>query len=244
MKIAAVCVTYNRPELLGRMIRCFELQDYPDRELVVLDDAGQYGNHEGDRWRLISIRSRFSSLGAKRNAAANLLDDDVDAVAVWDDDDLYLPRALSASVAALSRGKWAQPRQVLEELQPKQFTRVETFDRRRPDEIAYHGGWSFRREVVQAIRYPPTSNGEDRELATSIADRFGPSVDTLSPKHPEPFYVYNHQGGRHLSCMGPGNDGYQKLAGQHIQHVRAIDVTWKEDYLRWPISETVRRRRW
>ena len=105
MKIAAVCCTYLRPKQLGHLIRCFERQDYADRELVVLDDAGQYEPAAGDRWRLVSVRPRFPTLGEKRNAAAGYVSPDVEALAVWDDDDLYLPWALSASVAAAAPGR-------------------------------------------------------------------------------------------------------------------------------------------
>ena len=42
MKIAVVVCTYNRPAGLGHLVRAFELQDYADREMVILDDAGQY----------------------------------------------------------------------------------------------------------------------------------------------------------------------------------------------------------
>ena len=101
MKIAVVCVTYNRPRQLGQMIRCFQRQDYAPRELVILDDAGQYASNEGPGWRLTSIAERFPTLGEKRNAAARLVSPDAAALAVWDDDDLYMPWALRASAAAL-----------------------------------------------------------------------------------------------------------------------------------------------
>ena len=101
MKIAAVCCTYLRPKHLGWLIKCFLEQDYADRELVILDDADQYDNQRGDGWELVSVRRRFRSLGEKRNAAIAMTSSDADALAVWDDDDLYLPWALSASVAAL-----------------------------------------------------------------------------------------------------------------------------------------------
>ena len=111
MKIAAVCCTYLRPRQLGRLIQCFLRQDYPAgrRELVILDDAGQYNDQRGDGWRLVSVDRRFPSLGEKRNAAAAMVSDDVDALAPWDDDDQYLPWALSASVAALELAPWSRP---------------------------------------------------------------------------------------------------------------------------------------
>ena len=59
MKIAAVCCTYLRPKHLGWLIQCFLEQDYPDRELVILDDVDQYDSQRGDRWELVSVRRRF-----------------------------------------------------------------------------------------------------------------------------------------------------------------------------------------
>ena len=67
MKIAAVCVTYLRPRQLGWLIHCFLRQDYPaeQRELVILDDAGQYENQSGPDWRLVSVAERFRHAGRK-----------------------------------------------------------------------------------------------------------------------------------------------------------------------------------
>jgi hypothetical protein len=74
MKLAALCCTYQRPHLLGQLIESFRRQDYPlsMRELIILDDAGQYENQHEDGWRLISVPSRFATLGEKRNACAAL----------------------------------------------------------------------------------------------------------------------------------------------------------------------------
>jgi len=71
MKLAAVCCTFRRPHLLGELIESFLRQDYPRelRELIILDDAGDYDNQQGDGWQLISMPRRFRSLGEKRNAA-------------------------------------------------------------------------------------------------------------------------------------------------------------------------------
>ena len=167
MKIAAVTVTYKRPVQLGRMLACFLAQDYQHRELVILDDAGQHPSQQGDRWRLVSVPGRYPTLGAKRNAAAALISPDVDAVAVWDDDDCYLPWALSASVAALRRADWSRPGQVLHaapdgsgRLVPHRTWANE------PSGKLYHAAWAFRRETLRRIGgySRRLSNGEDQEL--------------------------------------------------------------------------------
>ena len=167
MRIAAVTVTYKRPLQLGRMLACFLAQDHPDRELVILDDAGQYESQQGDRWRLVSVSRRYRTLGAKRNAAAALLSPDVDAVAVWDDDDCYLPWALSASVAALNRADWSRPGQVLH-ASPDGSGRLAPHLTWADDPSGklYHAAWAFRRETLRRIGgyCRRLSNGEDQEL--------------------------------------------------------------------------------
>ncbi len=247
MKIAAVCVTYNRPKLLGRMIRCFELQDHDDRGLIILDDAGQYGNRKGDRWKIVSVNQRFRTLGEKRNAASALVSADTEMLAVWDDDDIYLPWQLSAAAASLEHAQWVQPRQVLEELQSSRLTRHETWNRKASGVYGYPGGWSFRRGVIEAAGgYAPISNGEDADLAERVTAMFGPSFDTISPAYPTPGYVYVHRntGSRHLSAMGPGNTGYEKRGSDVVKPVLEIPVEWPEDYAAWEIGDEVLPRRW
>jgi hypothetical protein len=167
MKIAAVTVTYKRPVQLGRMLACFLAQDYADRELVILDDAGQYANQEGDRWRLVSVEGRYPTLGAKRNAAARLVSPGAAAIAVWDDDDCYLPWALRASMAALRRAAWSRPGRVLHAATDGsgrlfQHRTWANGSRRK----LFHAAWAFRRETFNEIGgYSPALNsGEDQQL--------------------------------------------------------------------------------
>jgi len=167
MKIAAVTVTYKRPVQLGRMLACFLAQDYPLRELVILDDAGQYENQEGDRWRLVSRRKRYPTLGAKRNAAVALVSPGAEAIAVWDDDDCYLPWALRASVAALERAGWSRPGVVLHAAPDASGRLIQHHTwAGDPARKLYHAAWAFRRETFRQIGgySPAKNNGEDQEL--------------------------------------------------------------------------------
>jgi glycosyltransferase involved in cell wall biosynthesis len=195
MKIAVVCVTYNRPQLLGQMIRCFERQDYADRELVILDDAGQYAATEGLGWRLYSTDQRFSTLGEKRNAAARLVSNDVEAFAVWDDDDLYMPWALRASVAALNNADWSRPSLVLHP-QPSGSLR-----QHRTGGL-FHSGWAYRRGVfAEAGGYPTINNGEDQGLAERL-NRLGVTEADPMTLGFLPFLVYPWFGRLHFSSAG------------------------------------------
>jgi hypothetical protein len=208
MKIAVVCITYNRPRQLGQMIRCFERQDYADRELVILDDAGQYPATEGRQWRLVAAAGRFRSLGDKRNAAAQLVSPDVEALAVWDDDDLYMPWSLRASAAALRQSPWSRPSLVLHPLPNGALRQHHTGG-------LFHSGWAYRRDVFdRAGRYPPINNGEDRELARRFCQLGITSSDPLTLGF-RPFLVYRWGGGMHISGAGPrGYENWGRLAIQ------------------------------
>jgi hypothetical protein len=206
MKIAAVCCTYLRPKSLGQLIYCFLQQDYPHRELVILDDAGQYDNQQGDRWRLVSVGRRYATLGEKRNAAAALVAEDVAALAVWDDDDLYLPWALRASAAALQHARWSRPSLVLHP-QPDGSLRQHLTGG------LYHGGWAYCRQAFQRLGgYPAVDNGEDQALAHRLKRAAVADADPCRLGFP-PFYVYRWgtANGWHISSLG--SDGYRRLGG-------------------------------
>ncbi len=213
MKIAAVCCTYLRPVQLGYMVRCFELQDYDDRELVILDDAGQYDNQQGDRWRLISTDRRFSTLGEKRNAAAGMVSDDVEALAVWDDDDLYLPWALRASVEALQHADWSRPGLVLPPQPDGSLRQHQTGG-------LFHGGWAHRRDSFQkAGGYPAMDNGEDQTLAGRLLRQGTNETDPMQWGF-KPFYIYPWATDATWHLSGMGAEGYRQLGA--ITAVRTV----------------------
>lgn len=118
MRILCLCATYGRPKLLANAVACFERQNYPknQRYLLVLDDAGQYAPAEGENWRIISTPKRYWSMPAKYNAM--LLAEDAlhggsyDAVAIFDDDDIYLPGHLANHAEQLASHGWSYPKQL------------------------------------------------------------------------------------------------------------------------------------
>lgn len=113
LSVACLCPTYKRPRLLENAIACFEAQDYPGpKRLFILDDAGQIQPQSGDEWELHATPTRFPSLPAKYNALLAMAAG-YDAIAVWEDDDIYLPHHLSVSLAGLHERPWSKPSQVI-----------------------------------------------------------------------------------------------------------------------------------
>jgi glycosyltransferase involved in cell wall biosynthesis len=217
MKIAAVCITYLRPKQLGQMIRCFELQDYQaeKRELVILDDAGQYDSQQGDRWRLISTGRRFPTLGEKRNAAVALVSDDVEALAVWDDDDLYLPWALRACMVALNIAPWSRPSVVLHPQRDGSLRQHRTGG-------LFHGGWAYTREVFQQVGgYPAMNNGEDQGFARRLQQAGVKEADPIQLGF-EPFYVYRWGAGSGWQLSAMDSKGYERLGDRFVQKTSLV----------------------
>ncbi len=189
MKIAALCCTYNRPRLLRQSLWMFQQQTHVDKELVILDDAGQYRPQSGDNWRLISCPRRFGSFGHKRNVCAHLASLDADAFAVWDDDDAYLPWALEAHAAALEQKMWSRP-SLCWDASDEWHTAPLLCEQAR-EGMSYHGAWAWRREAFNgAGGYLTHVAGDlDTTLAGTILKNHGPSADPLSLGY-DPFYVY------------------------------------------------------
>jgi len=226
MKIAAVCVTYKNPIQLGWMIQCFLEQDYEGpRELVILDDAGQYpAELSGDRWTLVSSRRRFRTLGEKRNAAIGLISPDTEGICVWDDDDIYLPWALTACAASLEKAPWSRPSQVLHEDRGRRLQL-----RRHLTGGFYHGGWAYTRDAWGKARgYPCKNNGEDLAFRDRMKAAGVREVDPIRLGF-DPFYIYRWgPGSFHLSGMGL--HGYEKLTSYPMQPVKTLQVEWPVDY--------------
>jgi len=246
MKITACCITWNRPRELERLIECFTRQTHKDRELLILDDAGQYPDEpSGDRWQVISINKRFDCIGAKRNALA-FMTGDTDSLAVWDTDDIYLPWALESSVNALEKSPWAQCHEVLEWSTPYSWTRHETFSRAHRKVLGYHGSWSYRKSAFIDVGGYPATGQEDNPLRVKMIERFGMSANPICKDYPDPWYVYS-RGASHISTLYANAKSFQAAWDQMgAEEVTQETLTpgWDQDYLAIDMPTRLRCRPW
>jgi len=100
--ISCVMPTYGRPNYVDEAVAMFVQQDYPAKELVILNDCPEQIFHS-DRAdvRVVNCDTRFPTLGEKRNVSIDIAQGEL--IAIWDDDDAYLPWRLSFSYAELNR---------------------------------------------------------------------------------------------------------------------------------------------
>ncbi len=94
--------TYGRPAYVNESVAMFLAQDYPNKELIILNDCReQQFNGDFPNVRIINQDTRFPSLGEKRNEGVRLANGSI--IAVWDDDDVYFPWRLSFSWREMDR---------------------------------------------------------------------------------------------------------------------------------------------
>ena len=103
--VSCIMPTYNRRAFVPHAVRYFLQQDYPNKELVIIDDGTDcisdlVPQHPGIRYKYLPQKI---TLGAKLNMACQYAQGTI--IANWDDDDWYAPWRLGYQVAALMNEK-------------------------------------------------------------------------------------------------------------------------------------------
>jgi glycosyltransferase involved in cell wall biosynthesis len=103
--VSCIMPTFERPHFLPRAIGYFQAQDWPNRELVIVDDGRDPVDDlvpDDRRIRYVHVDER-RSIGAKRNLACELADGEV--IVQWDDDDWYSRTRVTRQVADIIAGR-------------------------------------------------------------------------------------------------------------------------------------------
>ena len=101
--VSCIMPTYKRRAFVPQAIYYFLRQDYPNKELIIVDDStDEVGDLVPGDERIRYIRSPGrQSIGLKRNLACAEARGPI--IAHWDDDDWYAPHRLRYQVEALLR---------------------------------------------------------------------------------------------------------------------------------------------
>ena len=103
--VSCIMPTFNRRRFVPLAVRWFLAQDWPHRELLVVDDGAEPVGDllpEDPRIRYVRLERRHS-LGAKRNLACQAARGDV--IVHWDDDDWSAPHRLTYQVSSLLQAR-------------------------------------------------------------------------------------------------------------------------------------------
>lgn len=230
--VSCICPTFGRPprrqHLIEEAIQSFLLQDYPNKELIVLNDCpSQELVCDAPGVRIINVSERFPSLGDKRNAGVALARGNL--IATWDDDDISLPWRLSLSVAMLGDAgyfnpqvSWLRNGGVMEE--PHGF-------------VVGANLALIRRDALRAVGgYPSVTLGED-QVVDSALRATAPTRGGASSGDPELpmedwYYIYRWgESDAHLS--GSANPDFWAEVGKRKVKPGRYELRphWRVDYV-------------
>lgn len=170
-----VCViipTYQRPQFLTRALNLIRQQDYPNIEIVVVDDSLEPSLTpelvDEMKVRYYHLRER-KSIGAKRNFAVSQCSGEV--IVHWDDDDFFRPHRISAQVQPIINGEADMT--VLEHHYYLNAANKEFYTVKRASSWGPHfATFVYRRSIFEAgVRYPDNSMAEDYAFAESALEK-------------------------------------------------------------------------
>jgi len=177
--VSCIMPTRGRPEYARQAVRYFQRQDYPNTELVIVEDGPPLlGADPPDDPRVRLIASDVPrSIGALRNTACEHARGEV--IVQWDDDDWYGTQRLSRQVADIRAGTadiTALRDATVFDLERWQFWRFSAQAHRRTFVRDVHGGTlAYRRWVWDRLaRYPDRSLAEDAALLDQAVRRGRP----------------------------------------------------------------------
>jgi len=180
--VSCIMPTFNRRAFIPDAIRCFLSQDYPNIELVVVDDGSDpiADLLPGDP-RIVYVRTESRmTVGAKRNLACERARGEF--IVHWDDDDWYPPSRVRVQVAALrERGGDVCGTSILYFLDR---TRSRAWCYRysgSPEAWVCGSSLAYRRDAWTRNRFPEIQVGEDSQFvwrfpAGSVVDLRDPTL--------------------------------------------------------------------
>jgi glycosyltransferase involved in cell wall biosynthesis len=167
--VSCIMPTYNRRRFVPQALEHFRRQDYPNRELIIIDDGQDAIGDLSDglpNVRYLHLPTR-ASIGAKRNLACQHAQGEI--IAHWDDDDWYSSDRLRYQVAPILAGKadiTGLENAFVLELPTGEFWTVNPQLHQQLFIGNVHGGTLvYRKELLaQGLRYPDINLAEDAHL--------------------------------------------------------------------------------
>jgi O-antigen biosynthesis protein len=226
--VTCIMPTCDRRAFIPLALENFRRQDYPRKELVVVDDGG---DAVGDLTlgqpdvRYIRLAMR-TSIGGKRNLACRQPRGQI--IAHWDDDDWYAPDRLRYQVAPIMAGEADLTGLVSDyvlELPGGDFWTTLPHLHRRMFVGDVHGGTLvYRSSLLESgIRYPETNLAEDAALIRQAASRRQRLLRLSNPG----VFVYVRHGSNAWGEYAPGTfldpGGWQRIDRPHTFPDHALD---------------------
>ena len=231
--ISCKTITYGRVDMLEESLHSFLQQDYPNCELVIVNDYPlQTLKYEHPRIRIVNVPHTFPTIGDKENFATDLCKGDI--ICQWDDDDIALPNHLQ-NVA----------KHFTDDVNILHWQTGVYYNEPNITEVGWIGnsGIVFRKEAWKAIGGHPIENaGYDMTFIERLHRHGGVKFVKMPREEASWFYMWGGRG-YHMSGQGhdkPGNPNVIQRHSEHIEGLRKrgkiptgdvqLSPKWKKDY--------------
>ena len=175
-RVSCLLVTGGRRPLVPLSLACFRAQDYPNKELVIVDEGPEpieelLSGLDDVRYYYIPKRQ---SIGAKRNFGCEVASGEI--LIQWDDDDWFGASRISRQAAPLIEGRAdvtaLETRWVLFVPSGECWTLSPSLHRQLFYQDVHGGTLAFRRAMwAGGVRYPDQSLREDAEFLRAAVNR-------------------------------------------------------------------------
>ena len=174
--VSCVMPTSNRPEFVSLAIDRFNEQDYPNKELVVLDDgsrsvAALVEGREGVRYH--RVEPSGMTIGEKRNLGCELARGEI--VCTWDDDDWYSPERVRCQALPIFYGEADMTGLRCDHLvclpSAEVWAVTDGLHRQMFESDVAGGTITFHRAVLERARFPHINLAEDAALIRTARAR-------------------------------------------------------------------------
>ncbi len=198
--ISCIMPTFGRPAYVGEAVAMFLAQDYPAKELIILNDCpDQFFSSDLPGVSVTNVSNRYPTLGEKRNAAIELARGDL--IAVWDDDDVHLPWRLSHSITEMRR--WRTPF-----YRPAEFWAywgdLNLHDNQCVESWVSHGLVLFEKQLWEQVGgYPAQGLGEDAGFFKKLHEALSADYIKFPVRREDRFYIMRGKSNYvHMSING------------------------------------------
>lgn len=227
-RLVAICPTFRRPKLIPNVLAMFKSQMSVygwKYHLVIVDDGqtfeSQSGRVGGYTWELLTLPRRCESLGDKfaatvEHAADRMQAGRGDAIALFEDDDVYLPQYLRAHARTLDAGNTiSMPSRLLanDSVGPGKTHPVDATGR-------HHGAWAYTLGLYYDCGGYPHGQSEGFDYALHSAMLRSPLYrrgDPCEQSDGEAIYVYRWQTSGYPNGSGWGASIYEATERTHQQ---------------------------
>jgi glycosyltransferase involved in cell wall biosynthesis len=212
-----------RLNALNEAVQSFLMQDYPNRELiVVIDSPGQTIKYDHPMVKVINSPERFATLGDKLNAAIRQASGEF--ICRWDDDDISLPWRISDQMAYMADHEYLTAGSIW-------FMHGNTLEWQIQSGYGHSQGMVSRKALDAAGGYPATSGDEDAKIHAKLLGTVSTVQAMESPERTAYIYRWN-DGLGHISAHGASMAEVYRMNGELGEPGEyELCPQWQRDYV-------------